>query len=956
MKILNWRPAAAPAASAVSGVVSRYLDGAAGIENDPATPPTTTTTTERGRSLKRKSSRSANRLGLSAFLLIAMSIVCAWMACLVRYVPLIEQLDTATLNSIVAAYPALAGRITSSGNSDTCIITVSAWNNFGYVWNLYDSIQDNSPSIGCFVWFVADATVHPKRTAMRKIDKIMEIAQQFTAVVTLNDLQEYFGKEQFYKRELTFKFDMMELISTIKPFALLYTFEKLGHNNAIFLDSDVWVTDSMDPIQQQLQTHSAIVTPYITAPTPDDRLELFDHQILRMGTYNAGFLAFRNSLASKTFLNWWKDRLRSYGFNDLSRGLYYDQIWLDFITSFMDQKDYLVLRDPRYNIAHWNLHYLGDSLHLDSNTGLPFLDDQPAGFLHFSGSSELRNFDISKISKDTTRYTFSDFPRLEDIWKAYASKLEEHDAGFFRGISYGYEQFKEGRAITPLMRRTYAAATDTAVTAIEASYHLDDAGDRYYGVSIPPIDKIDFQKNVVGDPFCASGHCRSHGKLTFYKWFLTSTPDTYVNSEGCFFFTGLEQRAWQSRPDLQTKFPEPMGKDFIGFKSWFLTHAVRGNHLTLENRNVWRSMWSYHIANHRRFHKIVTGSNDIGINFIGWHGYHFGIAQISRKLYVAGREVNISANAIQLPPPGGGQPSTHPDFLEYELTKSPSEIINLYMVNAEHTTFLKQHIPPMIRENKYNIGIEKSVKPFTFLLVFDFNSYMERKNPFATIRAFLDAFPASSDPTGKYRLVVKSHSGKDADIQEMHATAKNDTRIVFISRMLSDKQNAALHQHQDCFVSLHRSEGYGLNILESLGAGIPVITTNYSGNVEFFRAVPSFLESCAFPVPYELVKIEKTAGPYEAGQHWAEADHEYAVNAMRAVAKNDCKTKHGREISKLVLNQFGQAAIGRQMQSLLNESTERILKKQSEVFAKRLASLEHYSKVLLGHKKRSITS
>ena len=81
--------------------------------------------------------------------------------------------------------------------------------------------------------------MHPKRNARFKIDKVREIAQRFTAVVTMNDLEEHFGKDQFNKHDLTFKFDMMELISTIKPFALLYTIEKLGRNNVIFLDNDV---------------------------------------------------------------------------------------------------------------------------------------------------------------------------------------------------------------------------------------------------------------------------------------------------------------------------------------------------------------------------------------------------------------------------------------------------------------------------------------------------------------------------------------------------------------------------------------------------------------------------------------------------------------------------------------------------------------------------------------------
>jgi hypothetical protein len=47
-------------------------------------------------------------------------------------------------------------------------------------------------------------------------------------------------------------------------------------------------------------------------------------------------------------------------------------------------------------------------------------------------------------------------------------------------------------------------------------------------------------------------------------------------------------------------------------------------------------------------------------------------------------------------------------------------------------------------------SLENEGEPFTFLIVFDFESYKEPKNPVAAIRAFLEALPASIDPSGKY--------------------------------------------------------------------------------------------------------------------------------------------------------------------------------------------------------------
>merc|ERR1712151_342635 len=63
---------------------------------------------------------------------------------------------------------------------------------------------------------------------------------------------------------------------------------------------------------------------------------------------------------------------------------------------------------------------------------------------------------------------------------------------------------------------------------------------------------------------------------------------------------------------------------------------------------------------------------------------------------------------------------------------------------------------------KFSLDLRKKLRgnasnPFVFLVVFDFGSSIQRKNPTASIRAFIDAFPRSEDPNGeKYQLVVKT--------------------------------------------------------------------------------------------------------------------------------------------------------------------------------------------------------
>jgi glycosyltransferase involved in cell wall biosynthesis len=83
----------------------------------------------------------------------------------------------------------------------------------------------------------------------------------------------------------------------------------------------------------------------------------------------------------------------------------------------------------------------------------------------------------------------------------------------------------------------------------------------------------------------------------------------------------------------------------------------------------------------------------------------------------------------------------------------------------------------------------------------------------------------------------------------------------------------------DCYISLHRSEGFGLTLAEAMLCGKPVIATGYSGNLDFMSDEDSFL------VPYKLITIERACGPYKAGFHWADPDVDYAADVMRQIER-----------------------------------------------------------------------
>ncbi|WNM59883.1 glycosyltransferase [Candidatus Nitrospira allomarina] len=167
---------------------------------------------------------------------------------------------------------------------------------------------------------------------------------------------------------------------------------------------------------------------------------------------------------------------------------------------------------------------------------------------------------------------------------------------------------------------------------------------------------------------------------------------------------------------------------------------------------------------------------------------------------------------------------------------------------------------------------------FLFLFFFDFTSYVHRKNPHAVIRAFLQAFPDLSDT--RVGLVIKMN-GMGLRPKEYQAFLESidneDPRIILMDKVLTDRETKSLVKLCDCFLSLHRSEGFGRGLAEAMYLGKPVIATGYSGNLDFTNAHNSCL------VDYRLIPVGDQEYPFAKGQKWADPDIEHAVWFMKRV-------------------------------------------------------------------------
>lgn len=192
---------------------------------------------------------------------------------------------------------------------------------------------------------------------------------------------------------------------------------------------------------------------------------------------------------------------------------------------------------------------------------------------------------------------------------------------------------------------------------------------------------------------------------------------------------------------------------------------------------------------------------------------------------------------------------------------------------------------------------------FLFLTLFDLNSYSARKNPRAVIEAYRLAGLAGRGAA----LVIKVQNvaGNEADFAALEAAVRDLPGTVLLAETLSRADVYVLEAACDVFVSLHRSEGFGLAVAECMRLGKPVISTNWSATAEFVHRE----NGC--PVRCRLVTLEQNHGPYAKGSTWAEPDPAHAADCMRALYHDrKLAARLGAAARETIATRYSPAVIG----------------------------------------------
>ena len=193
-------------------------------------------------------------------------------------------------------------------------------------------------------------------------------------------------------------------------------------------------------------------------------------------------------------------------------------------------------------------------------------------------------------------------------------------------------------------------------------------------------------------------------------------------------------------------------------------------------------------------------------------------------------------------------------------------------------------LPDTIRPDRKRFSLPDDA--VVFVTSFETNSDPERKNPCATIDAFLRG---AADLQQAHLLIRINNARTDGTdhpiVAELLQRSAGHARIHLLTEPFAYADVLALYASADVYVSLHRAEGLGLGLMEAMALGKPVIATAWSGNMTFMNRTNGCL------VSYRLIPVEGSEFFYRSpflpqGVQWADPDIGEAAAWMRQLVND----------------------------------------------------------------------
>ena len=216
---------------------------------------------------------------------------------------------------------------------------------------------------------------------------------------------------------------------------------------------------------------------------------------------------------------------------------------------------------------------------------------------------------------------------------------------------------------------------------------------------------------------------------------------------------------------------------------------------------------------------------------------------------------------------------------------------------------------------KYGIKADDFVVFFNF----DFGSYY-RKNIPASLEAFALAF--KGEENAKLIFKTKAANENKNQLAEMEAKVKElgiESQFIHIATYLPRADLDGLTGASDVYLSLHKSEGFGLGMAEAMSQAKPVVATNWSANTEFCHP------DTAWCVHYKMVPILPHEYPPSMIE-WAQADIREAANMLREISLDkESAKRRALEGKKFIENYYSLDHFKRDVDSFLSDRKDDVI-------------------------------
>lgn len=260
----------------------------------------------------------------------------------------------------------------------------------------------------------------------REVPEVAAAYPHFDEVVLAKDA----GWDHFDR--FMFRHAIVEASTAVKAQFMLNLVERHPEEDKfVYLDPDVLVYSEFVELERLLDESTIVLCPHLLRPGNVD----MEISSLAHGCYNLGFLAVHRSQNALDFLRWWAERLFQFCYDDMSRGIFTDQRWIDLAPCFFDVK---VLKHHGYDFATWSL-LNSDLREIDRRY---VINGDPLRFIHFSG------LDSGTIDKaigwwltEDNRATFV------KLYGEYKQLLAAHGQATLGKLPWSYANYVDGRKI-----------------------------------------------------------------------------------------------------------------------------------------------------------------------------------------------------------------------------------------------------------------------------------------------------------------------------------------------------------------------------------------------------------------------------------------------------------------------------------------------------------------------------